>query len=388
MILPHLAHAQMWERLGCDQTVIDTTKTGNLEVDIDAIAFFHDNEYQSDMQQGYTLPGAWVRPAIAYTPLNNIHLELGLSALLFDGANKYPCYAYHDIALWKGNQYQSGAHVLPWFRAQIDYGKTSFILGDIYGNQNHRFATPLYNNEQLLSSDPEMGFQIRHQSRLLFADVFINWQSYQFREDTHQEAFTVGVSSSVGLLSRYDCKQGPQIKMQTIAQHRGGEQDVTSLNLGVQTLWNAAIGFEWSEPEGGFAEIPLHMEANILGCMQQAGQLWDFKSGLAYQAEIGTEVFNDLHIGIGEFYAPKHFGNLYGNAFFSTISIKDGGIDCGGMNTQYINIDYSHTYGKGYTFGAALNAFNVIPKGEKSRFSFAFGAYLRVNPSFLIKSFR
>ena len=96
---------------------LSADEKGQLAVAVDNISFFKDNEFEGEQARGYSLPGFWVQPRLTYQPLENVRLEAGFHALVYDGANKYPCYAYHDIGRWKGNQYQHGAHVLPFFRA-------------------------------------------------------------------------------------------------------------------------------------------------------------------------------------------------------------------------------------------------------------------------------
>lgn len=65
--------------------------------------------------KGYSLPGFWIQPKAVFYPLGNIKLELGVHMLRYWGAKKYPSLAYQDIAEWKGDQYQHGFHVLPFF---------------------------------------------------------------------------------------------------------------------------------------------------------------------------------------------------------------------------------------------------------------------------------
>ena len=160
-----------------ERKLADADSTGGLRIAVDALAFFRDNEYSSAMTDGYSLPGAWVRPKLEYDPNKNIHLELGAHGLFFDGANKYPNYAYHDIGKWKGNQYQDGVHILPWLRAEAKMKGVSVVLGDIYGDVTPGIITPLYNKEQLMSADPEMGAQILVNHKGFDMDVWVNGQS-------------------------------------------------------------------------------------------------------------------------------------------------------------------------------------------------------------------
>ena len=135
---PTPAKAQMWDSLATTDYRVDSSMTRTLRVVVDNLSFFRDNEYSSTLTKGYSLPGLWIQPRLAYTPHRQIDLELGLHAAIFQGANKYPNYVYHDIAEWKGSQYQRGAHVLPWIRARAQFQNLTVVLGDIYGGQNHQ----------------------------------------------------------------------------------------------------------------------------------------------------------------------------------------------------------------------------------------------------------
>ena len=172
-------------------------------MELDNISFFKDNEYTGKFTKGYSLPGLWVQGKAVYYPLRNIKLEAGVHMLIYHGANKYPSMAYQDIAYWKGDQYQKGVHVLPLFRAQMALSDhVNIVLGNIYGASNHNLIEPLYNPELNLTCDPEAGLQLLYDSKAFDLDVWVNWQSFIFREDVHQEAFTVGISSRVSTTTR------------------------------------------------------------------------------------------------------------------------------------------------------------------------------------------
>jgi len=380
----------MWQLLAFD--FVDNSEE-KLSFDIFTLGFFRDNEYSSELTKGYSLPGAVVRPVLVYEKnnghsnriiydnihkLRNIHLEVGAHALLFDGANKYPCYAYHDIGKWKGNQYQSGAHVLPWVRAQAEIGRFNVVMGDIYGG--HGYSTPLYNYEQLLSADPEMGAQIVYEGRNVQYEAYVNWQSYQFEEDTHQEAFTVGVGAVPSMQGANGYFAFP---VKVLAQHRGGEQDLPELSLGVQTIANASAGVNYAR---GFAHTPIkymELQANILGCYQQKGELWPFESGLAYNAEGRMMLGKNVNVKVGDFYAPKNFVSILGNPFFSTLNYKTGATYTG-LNTAYLMTEYTYEIARGYVLGANAELFK-LNSTNLNEFNFSFGLYLRLCPSFKIK---
>lgn len=394
-------------RLGAADYRIDSTEVGTLGLNFDALAFFKDNEFDSDVVRGYSLPGFRVQPRLTYTPLPQVRLEAGMHATVYEGANKYPSYVFHDIAHWKGDQHQHGAHALPFFRATASLGpdaaqdaaaptqsrrsQTTVVVGNIYGGATHELLLPMYNPELLLTDDPEMGAQVLVDRRRWHSDVWINWQSYIFEEDTHQEAFTVGWTQRIELL------QGPTrlyVPVQLVVQHRGGEQDLPELSLGVQTLANAAAGLacEW-RPTQRAAVTAVTAEACGLAAYQQSGHLWPFDTGGAAWIAAGVEIRRDLHVKAGLLHAPSQFCSLYGSPFFGTISLKHEGETFGSATTGYWAVDY----GKSFTSNTTRNGRHRICSGTytlgakadgyvaRGRTPFSFGIYFRACPNFVLK---
>lgn len=371
----------MWDNLATSEYRIDSSDVKALRVEVDNLSFFHDNEYTGSLTKGYTLPGLWIQPKLNYNPIKQIGLEVGLHALIFNGANKYPCYAYHDIGTWKGNQYQSGAHLLPWVRAKAQFKYLTVVLGNIYGGQNHKLMEPLFNPELNLSQDPEMGFQLLWDRPHLHADIWLNWQSYIFKMDTHQEAFTVGMNWMV-YYNKPESRVSWFSPVQLVIQHRGGEQNVVGVRE-VQTISNAGlgVGMKWNANRKTLKH--LEAEINMLAAYQQSGQLWPFKSGLAVHTGVNFNLWDHMGINAGYLYAPKHFVSLYGNPLFNTISQFDQS-NFDGNNTLSARVSYHHVIAKHYVLGAQAEAFQTWLSNQNN-FSFNFGIYLRVNPSFLIK---
>lgn len=132
---------------------------------------------------------------MSYQPLKNLRVEVGVSMLHYWGANKYPNLNYSDIATWKGDQTQTGFHMLPFFNVQLAVNsRFNLILGNIYGD----LTTGLSNRSTIrrtLSADPEMGVQMLWRGKPLDFDMWVNWESFIFDKDTHQEAFTFGLST-------------------------------------------------------------------------------------------------------------------------------------------------------------------------------------------------
>ncbi len=373
--------AQVWKVLALDDPQIDSSDVKALKLEIDNISFFHDNEYSSKLTKGYSLPGVWLAPRLAYAPIPQVQMELGFYALFYGGANKYSSYAYHDIARWKGNQYQRGAHALPWFRAKAQLPHLTVVLGNIHGAENHQLITPLFNSEHNVSQDPEMGFQLLWHRGIVHMDTWLNWQSYIFEEDTHQEAFTVGSNWNFALNpARKDVRWS--VPLQTVIQHRGGEQDTT--DMGVQTLANVAVGLKYEQDFSRKVLSNTSGEVNVLGAFQQKGTLWPFDRGCAFHAEASATLLKSLQFSMGGFSSPKHYVSLYGAPFFSTLSIRDDKDSWDGNNTLYAKINYKKTFHRDYVLGVEASAFSTWLDGNQET-NFSFGVYFRVHPKFTLK---
>ena len=397
-------NADMARRMGYQPYRVDSARTKTLGIELEALAFFKDNEFDGNVQRGYSLPGVRLQPRLTYTPIDEIKLELGLHATIYSGANKYPCYVFHDIAKWKGDQYQPGAHLLPFFRATARFKAITLAVGHIYGGATHGFVEPMYNPELILTDDPEMGFQMIVDTRRWHSDLWMNWQSYIFEESNHQEAFAVGWTQNINVW-KLTIEDGEThslgISIQLLIQHRGGEQD--NSGLGVQTIANGALGlaYEYQAPANRIV-TGIQAEAMAMYCFQQSGCLWPFNSGPALWAKASVDFMRDLRVTAG-FFSAKDFCSLYGSQYFGTLSTKHAGGRFSSMNTALIGIEYSRTFAQAYTIGAHLKAYlcktgslalpadNDHPEAYtipgEFRTPFSFGVYFRCSPSFVLKRF-
>ncbi|MBC8618464.1 hypothetical protein H8788_11990 [Parabacteroides faecis] len=387
--------AQIPDRVFKSDHRIDPEKKGQLLVEVDNISFFKDNEYSGSIMKGYSLPGFWLQPKAVFYPLSNIKLELGVHMLRYWGAKKYPALAYQDIARWKGDQFQHGFHVLPFFRAQIALSDhVNVVLGDIYGGANHNLIEPLYNPELNLTADPEAGLQLLYDSRRFDLDVWVNWESFIFRDDTHQEAFTVGVSGRYKL-NDPDARFHFYAPVQGLAQHRGGEID-TILTNSVQTLMNGSVGVGTVWNTGNRVFRSVNLEFDVTGYYQQAGKLWPYGSGSGFYARASADI-SDFRVK-ASYWNSNKFISMFGSPFYGAVSTSKEGVSFDGQNMVYLGLEYSRSFGKGFSLGVDVDVYQHLSvnkfgpaAGEVgksgSATSFSAGVYLRINPSFLIKRF-
>ena len=356
--------------------------TCTLAFDADVLAFFKDNEYDGDIMVGYTLPGARLQPRITWQPLDAVRMEAGVHALIYDGANKYPCFAYHNIPRWKGDQYQSGAHLLPFLRVQAEMGCLNFVLGTIYGGANHRLVEPLMNPEINLSQDPEMGFQVFVDLPRYHLDAWINWQSFIFRGDTHEEALNVGLSHRIAL-NAPDAPFSLYLPVDILIQHYGGEIDSTDMDM--ETFDNAALGLGLRWNAGGSILNGLTAEALTLACWQQWGHRWPFDHGFGASLTLSADLLSQFRLFATTLWA-RNFCSLYGSPFFSTFS-ADRGRDYSHILSTHLGAEWSRTFAPGYIVGAKLDTYLCSAGHEPLSNNLSFGFFLRCSPHFVLKRF-
>lgn len=381
--------AQLSERVYSTDYRIDPARKGELRIEIDNLSFFKDNEYGGLMLTGYSLPGLWLQPRVCCYPLANLKVEAGFHLLKYWGATKYPNMTYIDIAKWQQQHYQHSVHLLPFFRVQVAFSEhVDIILGNLYGGANHKLIEPLYTSELNLTSDPEAGLQILYHSRHFDADAWVNWQSFIFREDIHQEAFTGGLSARL--------KWGEEksawkfyIPLQGLAQHRGGEIDTIFTNS-VQTLMNGAVGagVTWHPDSRNLREIGL--ETEVLGYCQQSGQLWPYGSGTAWYAHVWADI-NYFRLKAA-YFSGNSFISMYGLPFFGSVSVKRPDLDFRHPRIGYAGLEYSYTFGQGFAIGADADLYLQFTEAKSYRKKicrdFSFGVYLRISPSFLLTTLK
>ena len=389
------ATAQIAEQVYSQDYKINPERAGELSIDIDNMTFFKNNEFEGDIIKGYTLPGLWFQAKAVYHPLENIKLEAGFHSLYFHGAKKYPSYAYLDITTWNPESYQSGVHLLPYFRAHMALSdNVDLVLGNIYGGSNHRLIAPLYNPELNLTADPEVGLQLLYQSRFIDLDTWINWQSFAFRMDTHQEAFTAGLSTRLKFNSP-DSRFHVYMPLQALVQHRGGELDTLTANS-VQTFMNGAagLGLDWNVGYSALKNI--NVEADFLGYYQESGKLWPLNDGYAYFLSASADIY-DFRVKVA-YLRGSDFISMFGSPLYGAVSTAYEHVYVN-PSTCFVGLEYSRSFGKAYNLGVELEYYITSNDGfisfhnnevrtMKSGASFSAGVYLRVSPSFLVKSFR
>lgn len=396
VFIPSAVKAQMDSLLFITTDRVDSTGRGELRLNVDNISFFRDNEYKSELVKGYTLPGIWVAPTLSYQPLRNLKVDVGLQMLHYWGANVYPNFNYSHISSWKGSQIQKGFHAVPIFRAHLQLTPTfGVVVGTLIGKQNHGLITPLYNDELNLSADPESGVQLLWETKAFRMDTWINWESFIYRKDNHQESFAFGFSSRI-MPSRKQARTKVYIPIQALFQHRGGEINTDAKERSIKTWMNAATGIGINIPLSTRIPVRLNAETDMAFYSQQAGTALPFDKGYGLLMKTAADIWR---CRISASYWRCHdFMSILGNPLYGSISIDEDGLTLEDPQMVCLRAEYAQSLGRGFSWGVHADLFDNVgttatqtDKGifhVGSSLNFAAGIYIRIHPSFLLKKFR
>ena len=378
-----------------DLPLIDSSEIKKLYLEVDVLSFFKNNEFSGEKVKGYTLPGFCMSPHLSLAFSKNVRMEVGANILRYWGSEIYPCYSYLGIAEWESERYQKGVHILPIMRAQFSITDSFHIVfGTLYNRNSHLLCTPLYNNELNYTSDRESGIQILYDNRFHSSDLWVNWQSFIFENDIHQEMFVFGYSSRTNIIKTdYGLEIG--IPLQFVAQHRGGEVNIAETHS-IQTDSNYAAGLFGKYSFGGKYFKDITFACYYIGFTQNVGTLYPFNNGWAIYPELSIRI-HDFQLDMG-YFVGKDFISLLGSPHFGNISAKTPDMIFDKMDMFMAEIEYCYHKSKYFSFGIEGSFIHYFPytsfrpeygtMERKRANSFSFGLFLDINPRIRIANLK
>lgn len=204
----------------------------NLAYNIEILNFIRNNEYFGTLDPGHTFFGYQFMPSIVWMPSKTNNLSFRAGAFLLKNF---------------GERGFKSSRIT--FTMEYKYKQTRILFGTIEGALSHRLIEPLYRFERALGDRVEDGFQIKHSSKKLWADMWVDWRATTELGSNRQEEIRAGLSSDYYLIGRNTNKKDTIVdksKLKTIVQatilHRGGSfvpQPIVSRS-------NFAIGLDYS----------------------------------------------------------------------------------------------------------------------------------------------
>ena len=385
----------LWSKIGFTQFT-----PNELRFNLYNYNFFVNNEYKGERMSGYTLPGFRLTPTLSYSLEENLFIEGGVSLLHYWGANKYPNVVYSNLPSWAGDQFQRGVHAVPFFRAVWQINRSlRFSLGNIDYRNLHGLSEPLYNLENTFSGDPEMGLQLKADTKWFKGDLWLNWQTFVFKNSSHNETFCLGLASQTKILRKE--KFELSLPFNIIIQHLGGES--LQIKSNINSWVNASLGLKGKV---NFSRnFSLYFGGDYLIYNQLSGNIMPFKEGFAQFYYIGAKL-KKINMKIA-YFDSEDFVSLLGSGHFCNFSSNTPGLVFDRANQFYAKIDYNYLISQKYnikfycqlwkqnkiTGDRLLPDYSAIDPSFPAKvirdgfFSFSVGVVLSLEPSFLIKKF-
>lgn len=292
------AFAQLNNRVFEDRMSVEEADSGKFFAGINALGFFKNNEYVRTIIDGYTLYGYQFQPFVSYHLTKNVRIDAGGYFQKDFGNSSFSTSAPIFSVKWKKKEY-------------------SVIFGNLESSLNHRLIEPLYDFERVLNNRLETGTQFQLMRDDFFADAWIDWQYMQYWRDPRQEQLVAGLS-----LQKRVLKTGNgaiSIPFQIVTRHQGGQLDVAGLPI--QTLFNTAIGINWTQNFSGrvkaFTANGFYLYDKDI---TKARQAYFDGAGVYVNATVSTSFGLDV---MASYWQANEFQSFMGGKIYPAVSYFD-----------------------------------------------------------------
>lgn len=212
---------------------INDTNINKLFLKIETTSFLKNNEYFDYIVKEWEIPvvNGWTgigfigKPLLEYQPTKTTVVQAGYFFEKFSGRNDF----YKPI---------------PLFRIKQKLSKTiELVMGQLYGNLEHRLTEPMYRFDRYYSDYVEYGIQFLYKNKYLENDLWLNWEKFIFYNDPFKEEFVLGNVACF----KFDFNNsiGIRLPVHYSWTHAGGQIDRNDENRGsMMSLNNARLGFK------------------------------------------------------------------------------------------------------------------------------------------------
>jgi len=273
----------------------------SLSLAVDNLNFFRNNEFFSDLAEGYTLLGFHLTPTLKYSVNDRLIIRGGLHALKYSGRDDF-------------------RKISPYFSLQYRLApKLSMTLGSYSITNNHRLAAPLFSEERRIYAYVENGLNFKYHHPDFFADLWLDWDQFIYRNDPFREKFTAGGSFDWRVTSGKS-KVNLSIPLQLLVRHKGGQ--INTSGLPTTSVFNYASGVKLDFSISNSFLRTAGIKFLYLAYKELSDKEVNlYKNGSAFYpvAEAKSEHFS-LRVGYWhaqKFYAPS------GHPMFQNISVDD-----------------------------------------------------------------
>lgn len=271
---------------------IDTNK---IYFVVNSTSFFKNNEFFSDFEQGYTLPGYSISPKIIIKPYQKLLVEFGAYMLQYNGREKMTDFS-------------------PTLR--IVYSPSpgmKVVMGNLYGTLFHGLSDFMFDTERYFTENRENGVQLLLNKNKFNSDIWLNWQHFILHGDNQKEQFTFGSSSSYSVLKNSNNEFS--LGFRSIITHKGGQIDIAEGSM--QTIINSSTGVSYLRNTSENTKLKLSSELLTYADVSPSKQI-PYIQGYGIHSEALFSIKNYTFV-LGHFYSDRYFSSR-GKPIYNTVS--------------------------------------------------------------------
>lgn len=296
------ANAQVDYPVFKQQQVIIPEDSNKLSLNIYNLNYLHNTEYFTDIPLSGTLFGYQLMPELQYQPTSRFIIKAGLYVQKEFGRNEY-------------------TSLMPTFSVKYQAKHSSYLLGNLEGNINHRFVDPIYDYKLIMNEKLENGFQFLVDTKPYTHDFYINWRKAIHFGDPFKEEFDIGYTSFLNLKDKGDLKLTVPIQM--LYSHKGGQ--ITNTNEPLTSIVNSGIGISMDYQLKNDFFRNIIFDNHYLNYKDISGHKRQlFNEGNAWLSHLLLKFkFFDLDF---RYWNGNSYINPRGNSLFSSVSEKYPGL--------------------------------------------------------------
>ncbi len=341
---------------------ISVEDTSKLFLQLGNNNFVKNNEYFGAIVEGYTLLGFNITPRFVYYPSSKIKLSLGGNFLSYYGRENEV-----EASLLVSFQYK----LLP---------KLDFVLGNIYGTQNHHMIEPLVDFERFLTQNVENGIQFLWSGDRIFADLWLDWEQQILHGDPFQEMFNVGLSSNFMLLKNDNYSLS--LPFQNTIRHEGGQINSNS-DVPLTTIFNNATGLSFSKPIQHKLLHQVQLSSYIVNYQDLSpNKRKMYIDGYASYSTLELKNSN-FDLTLGYWYGEQYISSI-GNPIYESYSRTKFYVEEPVRQMAIGKLNYQKDVFNGINLGARLETYYDILGGNME---YTWAVMVVINEKFFLKSF-
>ena len=323
--------------------------------------FLWNNEFFSDIIEGYTLIGYWITPQLQYHFSPNIKINAGAHFLKYSGVDKF-------------------SEIVPTYSLQFSKKNYSVILGTLNGSIKHRMSDPLIFSERYFTQQIENGTQFLLNKDKLWLDVWLDWQTFIFHNDNKQEQLVFGTNYIQQIFNN------KHFKIEGVGSlligHQGGQIDTTNLNI--KTLMNYAAGVSISKHINAKFLDDITLKSQYIGFIDNSPTMGSlYKQGFGFNNNLRFSK-NDSYFQFGYWSANK-FLSLMGHPIYQCESTVDNTLNKETRSLITANIFYSKKLFKGIYLGLMSDIYYDTNSKETD---YSMGLTIMLKNDFFITRFK